>query len=67
MDGVLQIWQSTGIANFEIGNVVMIGIGLLLIYLAIAKNFEPLLLLPIGLAEFWLIFRLQVSVDQMVC
>jgi oxaloacetate decarboxylase beta subunit len=48
MDGVLQIWQSTGIANFEIGNVVMIGIGLLLIYLAIAKNFEPLLLLPIG-------------------
>jgi sodium ion-translocating decarboxylase beta subunit len=48
MDGVLQIWQSTGIANFEIGNVAMIGIGLLLIYLAIAKNFEPLLLLPIG-------------------
>ncbi len=46
--GVLQIWQSTGIANFEWGNILMIGIGLLLIYLAIAKNFEPLLLLPIG-------------------
>ncbi len=46
--GILQIWQSTGIANFEWGNVLMIGIGLLLIYLAIAKNFEPLLLLPIG-------------------
>ncbi len=46
--GVLQIWQSTGIANFEWGNVLMIGIGLLLIYLAIAKKFEPLLLLPIG-------------------
>ncbi|MDX2424866.1 MAG: sodium ion-translocating decarboxylase subunit beta [Cycloclasticus sp.] len=46
--GVLQIWQSTGIANFEWGNVLMIGVGLLLIYLAIAKNFEPLLLLPIG-------------------
>lgn len=46
--GVLQIWESTGIANFEWGNVLMIGIGLLLIYLAIAKNFEPLLLLPIG-------------------
>ena len=46
--GVLQIWQSTGIANFEWGNVLMIAIGLLLIYLAIAKNFEPLLLLPIG-------------------
>ena len=46
--GVLHIWQSTGIANFEWGNILMIGIGLLLIYLAIAKNFEPLLLLPIG-------------------
>ncbi|MEH6503443.1 MAG: sodium ion-translocating decarboxylase subunit beta [Cycloclasticus sp.] len=46
--GVLQIWQSTGIANFEWGNILMIGVGLLLIYLAIAKNFEPLLLLPIG-------------------
>ena len=46
--GVLQIWQSTGIANFEWGSLLMIAIGLLLIYLAIAKNFEPLLLLPIG-------------------
>ncbi|PCI23112.1 MAG: glutaconyl-CoA decarboxylase subunit beta [Piscirickettsiaceae bacterium] len=46
--GLLQIWQSTGIANFEWGNVLMIAIGLLLIYLAIAKKFEPLLLLPIG-------------------
>jgi len=46
--GLLQIWHSTGIANFEWGNLLMISIGLLLIYLAIAKNFEPLLLLPIG-------------------
>jgi oxaloacetate decarboxylase beta subunit len=46
--GIMQIWQSTGIANFEWGNLLMIGIGLLLIYLAIAKKFEPLLLLPIG-------------------
>jgi len=45
---ILQVWQSTGIANFEWGNVLMIGIGLLLIYLAISKKFEPLLLLPIG-------------------
>lgn len=34
--------------NFSIGQIVMILIGLLLIYLAIAKKFEPLLLLPIG-------------------
>jgi oxaloacetate decarboxylase beta subunit len=31
-----------------IGNVVMIGIGFVLIYLAIGKGYEPLLLLPIG-------------------
>ena len=46
--GVMQIWQSTGIANFEWGNVLMIAVGLLLIYLAIAKEYEPLLLIPIG-------------------
>jgi len=46
--GVMQIWQSTGIANFEWGNVLMVAVGLLLIYLAIAKEYEPLLLLPIG-------------------
>ena len=31
-----------------IGNLVMMGIGLILVYLAIAKEYEPLLLLPIG-------------------
>jgi sodium ion-translocating decarboxylase beta subunit len=31
-----------------IGNVVMMGIGLVFVYLAIAKGYEPLLLLPIG-------------------
>lgn len=46
--GLLQLWASTGIANFTLGGVVMIAISSLLIYLAIAKGFEPLLLLPIG-------------------
>ncbi len=46
--GILQIWQSTGLSNIGIGQLVMIAVGLLLIYLAIAKEFEPLLLLPIG-------------------
>ncbi|MBV1951583.1 MAG: sodium ion-translocating decarboxylase subunit beta [Cycloclasticus sp.] len=46
--GILQIWQSTGLSNIGIGQLVMIVVGLLLIYLAIAKEFEPLLLLPIG-------------------
>ena len=30
------------------GNLVMVGVGLLLVYLAVAKRYEPLLLLPIG-------------------
>ncbi|MDD3828755.1 MAG: sodium ion-translocating decarboxylase subunit beta [Anaerolineae bacterium] len=38
-----------GLANFEPGNAVMIFIGCLLIYLAISKRYEPVLLLPIGL------------------
>lgn len=42
------IWRSMGIANVEPGQVLMIGVGFLLIYLAISKRFEPLLLLPIG-------------------
>jgi sodium ion-translocating decarboxylase beta subunit len=42
------LWLSTGINNFSWGQVVMIFISLILIYLAIRKKFEPLLLLPIG-------------------
>lgn len=44
----LQLWHSTGIYQMAPGQGVMIGIGLLLLYLAIVKKFEPLLLLPIG-------------------
>ena len=43
-----QLWVTTGIANFEWGQLLMIGVGLLLLYLAISKKFEPLLLVPIG-------------------
>jgi oxaloacetate decarboxylase beta subunit len=45
---LLKLWATTGIANFEWGQVLMIGVGILLLYLAIAKKFEPLLLVPIG-------------------
>jgi len=38
----------TGFSHFTLGNAVMIAAGLLLIYLAIAKKYEPVLLLPIG-------------------
>ena len=37
-----------GIAHLSVGNVLMWVIGLTLIYLAIKKKYEPLLLLPIG-------------------
>jgi len=43
-----KLWVTTGIANFEWGQVLMIGVGILLLYLAISKKFEPLLLVPIG-------------------
>lgn len=42
------LWQSTGIANLEWGQLLMMCVGGLLIYLAVVKKFEPLLLLPIG-------------------
>ena len=39
----------TGFANAEAGNLIMIVVGIFFIWLAIKKNFEPLLLVPIGL------------------
>ncbi|MDO6642067.1 sodium ion-translocating decarboxylase subunit beta [Shewanella sp. 5_MG-2023] len=48
MEGLLAFWSETGIANFALDQLFMMAIGGLLLYLAIAKGFEPLLLLPIG-------------------
>ena len=48
MDSFLKILQTTGFANIQIGNIIMIFIGLIAIYFAITKKYEPLLLLPIG-------------------
>jgi len=48
MEGLLRLWNDTGIANFEFGQICMIAVGCLLLFLAIRKGFEPLLLLPIG-------------------
>ena len=51
---IQQLWEDSGFArlfNFENGgwkNLIMIGIACILIYLAIKKQFEPLLLLPIA-------------------
>jgi sodium ion-translocating decarboxylase beta subunit len=48
MDAVTTLIASTGLMNFSVGQVVMMLVGFLLLYLAIARGFEPLLLLPIG-------------------
>jgi oxaloacetate decarboxylase beta subunit len=48
MESLTKLWLSTGLANFELGQVIMMIVGCGLLYLAIARNFEPLLLLPMG-------------------
>ncbi len=44
----MTLWTGSGLFNIELGQVIMIAIGLLLLFLAIRKGFEPLLLVPIG-------------------
>jgi len=41
-------WEYTGYANATLGNWIMILVGLVFIYLAVTKEFEPMLLVPIG-------------------
>ena len=45
---VSSVWTDSGFVNFNWGNGVMILVGLLLLYMAFAKEFEPLLLSPIA-------------------
>ncbi|MBE0470942.1 MAG: sodium ion-translocating decarboxylase subunit beta [Methyloprofundus sp.] len=48
MENLSLLWESTGIYSFSGPQVVMMAVGFLLLYLAIKKGFEPLLLVPIG-------------------
>lgn len=48
MDKLLLLWADSGIYQMEPGQLVMMMIGILLLYLAINRRFEPLLLVPIG-------------------
>ena len=41
-------WQFTGFYNCELENLIMLAVGCFFVWLAIKKNFEPLLLVPIG-------------------
>lgn len=48
MDQLIQLWQGTGLYQMLPSQLAMVCIGLGLLYLAIVKGFEPLLLVPIG-------------------
>ena len=48
MENLISLWASSGIAQLQLGQLVMMTVGLTLLFLAISKGFEPLLLVPIG-------------------
>jgi sodium ion-translocating decarboxylase beta subunit len=48
METVLKLLHSSGFANLSWGSYVMFAVGGILIFLAIVKKYEPLLLIPIG-------------------
>jgi len=48
MENLISLWTTSGLAQIELGQVAMMAVGLLLLFLAINKGFEPLLLVPIG-------------------
>ena len=48
IEGLQQFFNYSGFANCEWGNLIMIVVGLIFITLAITKEYEPMLLIPIG-------------------
>lgn len=48
IDILSEFWKSTGFVVMEYGHIIMILISFILLYLAIVKEFEPLLLIPIA-------------------
>ena len=48
MQNLREFWQLTGFYNSSWENFVMLAVGLFFIWLAIKKDFEPMLLVPIG-------------------
>lgn len=49
METLLKLWADSGVAQLDIGSAAMMLVGLGLLFLAIKKGFEPLLLVPIGI------------------
>lgn len=48
MNNLYNLWQSSGVAQASFGQILMLAVCLYLLFLAIRKGFEPLLLVPIG-------------------
>jgi oxaloacetate decarboxylase beta subunit len=48
MEGLFHFLSYSGFANVTVGHLIMIVVGLFFIYIAITKDYEPLLLVPIG-------------------
>lgn len=48
LSSLKSFWSNTGYANFEIKYLIMMVVGVIFIFLGIKKNWEPLLLVPIG-------------------
>jgi sodium ion-translocating decarboxylase beta subunit len=48
MENFIRLWHDSGIYHLELGQFTMLLVGCLLLFLAIRKGFEPLLLVPIG-------------------
>ena len=51
MRALVSVWTDSGFAALTIENIIMILVGLVLLYLAIAKEYEPLLLMPIAFGD----------------
>ncbi len=49
MDNLITLWNDSGVAQLTFGAASMMLVGLILLYLAISKGFEPLLLVPIAI------------------
>ena len=48
MEALTGLWLDSGLSQISFGQILMMAVGLLLLFLAINQNFEPLLLVPIG-------------------
>jgi len=63
LEGLLLFFKSTGFANLSVPELSMMAIALFLLYLGIAKKYEPLLLVPISFGMLLVNFPLDPLMD----